>query len=36
MRPTLMIVEDDRELQELFCAMLDTLECEIALADDGA
>ena len=35
MTPTLMIVEDDRELQELYSAMLEGLGCEIAIVEDG-
>lgn len=31
----LLIVEDDSELQELYSAMLEGLECEITIVDDG-
>jgi CheY-like chemotaxis protein len=35
MTPTLMIVEDDRELQELYSAMLEGLGCDLAIVEDG-
>ena len=35
MTATLMIVEDDGELQELYSAMLEGLGCDIVLVGDG-
>jgi CheY-like chemotaxis protein len=35
-KPTLLIVEDDEELQELYTMMLEAVDCEIVLANDGA
>ena len=35
MTPILMIVEDDAELQELYGAMLEGLECELITVDNG-
>jgi CheY-like chemotaxis protein len=35
MTPSLLIVEDDRELQELYSVMLEGLGCEITIVDDG-
>jgi CheY-like chemotaxis protein len=34
--PTILIVEDDEELQELYTVMLEAVDCEIVLASDGA
>lgn len=36
MNPTILIVEDDEELQELYTVMLEAVDCEIVLASDGA
>ncbi|MCL7454053.1 MAG: response regulator [Anaerolineae bacterium] len=36
MKPTILIVEDDDELQELYAAMLEALDYEIETARDGA
>jgi CheY-like chemotaxis protein len=36
MTPTLLIVEDDSELQELYGAMLEGLRCELVIVDNGA
>jgi CheY-like chemotaxis protein len=35
MTKTILIVEDDVELQELYLAMMETVDCRILLAGDG-
>jgi CheY-like chemotaxis protein len=34
-RPKILIVEDDRDLQELYTMMLEGVDCELVLAFDG-